>query len=422
MIGSMLTTPLVPAKNPISDHEPTHRTEIPEALQKLLCLLLIGGGLVSVGFVGEFSPLPMTTLLDVWVLLLAVWILFRGRIQSWVSLLLVLGYLAARGIAAVSVDPPLLDLLQAHRWLVYLAVFALARGHRWSRPELLTRLAWWLVGLATVKSVLTALTLGLDERPGLFLENNFELALFSGTAAVIHRNDPRNGIRLILLLGLLTLLSGSRSGALTYLVLVAFALWSVSTRDVFLRYLAMLTPVVAVVVPWVIFAGRAAESEVIDRVRFLEVFLSEVQRWQWLDWTFGTPPITPLSPQGCASLAYYDVLFSSAGDGQCYSVILHSFILRLLYDGGFLALLMALLLPLVIMRQARVPWGLTLTLLAIAVINSASVSGFNNPYVALPILLAVLTAGPREAVDPAAAQRPLAPFHAPSLHPQGDLR
>lgn len=401
------SAPLTPPSDLAFDRGPAHRVDIPVPLQKMLYLLLVGGAMVSVVFVGQFSPLPMTALLDAWVLLLAGWIVMRGRILSWFSLLLVLGYLGTRIVGSFAVEPPLEDLLQAHRWLVYLAVFALARGHRWTRPELLTRLAWWLIGLATLKSLLTAAILGPDARPGLFLENNFELALFSGTVAVIHRRDPRNGARLIVLLGALTLLSGSRSGAMAYLVLVAYALWTMGTRDVFLRYVSLLAPVVAIAVPWAIFRDRAGEAEVIDRVRFFNVFLADTQRWEWFNWVFGTPPITPLSSRSCEALSYYDVLYSSAGDGTCYSVILHSFVLRLIYDGGFFALLLAIVLPLVVMRLAGVSWGLTLSLVAIAVINSISVSGFNNPYVALPILLAVLTA-------PAELQRPTTPFHAPS--------
>ena len=397
--------------------EEHHQVTVPESLQRMLFLLLVGGGLISVVFVGEFSPLPMTTLLDAWMLLFAGWVLLRGRIRSGVLLLLVLGYLGLRMAASLTVQPPLEDLLQAHRWLVYLAVFALARGHQWTRPELLTRLVWWLVGLATLKSLLTLATVGPNARPGLFLENNFELALFIGAAAVVHRRDPRHGVWLIVLLGALTLLSGSRSGALTFLVLVAYALWSLRTRDVFLRYVAVLAPVVAAVVPWVIFQSRAVESQVIDRVMFFDVFLGEVDGWGWFQWVFGTPPITPLSAAACESLSYYEVLFSSAGDGRCYSVILHSFVMRLVYDGGLLALLLAIVVPLMVMRRGRVPWGLTLALISVALINSISVSGFNNPYVALPILLAVLTAPTLEAADSSPPQRPVARSSDPSIHP-----
>src|SRR5699024_10128365 len=107
-------------------------------------------------------------------------------------------------------------------------------------------------------------------------------------------------------------------------------------------------------------------------------------------WIFGTAPMTPLSTQTCAALDFYSELFSAAQDGSCYSVILHSFALRVLYDAGLIGALLVLLVPIAVMLRAGVPMILTLTLSAIAVANSLSVSGLNNPYVALPILLAIL--------------------------------
>ena len=383
------TVPL--RRAPAPDH-PGGGADLPEWLQRSLYLALVGSALISVVYVGEFSPLPMTLILDIWVLVLAGWILLRGRIIAHLTLVVVGVYIGTRLIGAYLNAPPIEDFLQAYRWLVYLVVFALARGHRWNRTDLLSRLAWWLIGLATLKSILTAVFVGPDERPGLFLENNFELALFTALAAVVQRRKTPHAVWLVILLGLLTVLSGSRSGALTYLVLVTYTLWTSRSSDIFIRYLGALTPVIAVAIPWFIFQDRAGESQVIDRVRFFEVFQTETAGWHWLQWLSGTPPITPLSSNACEELSYYEELFSSAGDGQCYSVILHSFVMRLIYDGGYVALAIAFIFPLVIMRMSHVRWSLTLALLAIAIINSLSVSGLNNPYVALPILFAVLTA------------------------------
>ncbi|WP_218219802.1 hypothetical protein [Nesterenkonia sp. Act20] len=407
------TAPVRPA---VARDPRARMVDIPVWLQRLLYLALVGSALVSVIYVGEFSPLPMTAILDAWVLLLAAWIFVRGRIRAHLMLVVLAAYVATRIIGALLEQPPLEDLLQAHRWLVYLVVFAMARGHRWSRTDLLHRLAWWLIALATIKSILTTALLGPDERPGLFLENNFELALFTALAAVVHRQNAPYRFWLVVLLGVLTVLSGSRSGALTYLVLVVYALWSSRSSDVFMKYLASLIPLAAAALPWFVFQARAAESRVIDRVQFFEVLQKETANWGWMQRLFGTPPITPLSAGACEDLSYYERLFSSAGDGQCYSVILHSFAMRLYYDGGVLALLLALLVPVVVMHMSRVSWTLIIVLMSIATINSLSVSGLNNPYVALPILLAVLTApnlktSPlRSEAPPRTPQQPFVPL------------
>lgn len=367
-------------------------TPLPERLQRALYWALLIGGLISTVFVGEFSPVPMTLVLDVWILSVGFWVVCWGRTHTRWALVIVIAYSATRLFGALLTAPPLEDFLQAHRWLIYLGVFALARGHRWTRHDLLIRLTWWLISLATLKASLTLLLVGSGERPGLFVENNFELALFSGMAAVIYRSAGSARIGLVVLLGALTLLSGSRSGAVAYAVLMAYALWTSQPRDVFQRFLAVLTPVVAVVIAWLIFESRAAESQVIDRVRFWDILQTETIRWDWKNWLLGTPPITPLSQPACRQLEFYESLFSSAGDGHCYSVILHSHLMRLLYDGGLLALALAFTVPLVLMRRERVAWPLALTLMTIVVTNSFSVSGLNNPYVALPLLLAMLSA------------------------------
>lgn len=366
---------------------------IPVVLQHGLAVLLVGGGVVSVFFIGEYSPLPITAALDAWMICLAGWILMRGRIVSHATLGVVLMLAAVRlGPALLLVHPPLVDLLQAHRWLFYLAVMALVRGHRWTRPHLLVGITWWLVGLAALKAVVTRLVVGPESRPGLFLENNFELALFCGLAAVVHRRAGRGSAPLILMLGLLTVLAGSRSGAVAYLILVLHVLWTARVADVFLRQLTLLGPLLAALIPLAVFRMRAAEAEVIDRVRFADVLLDEAGDWSVTRWLVGPPPITPLSEESCQRLSYYEALFSTAGDGTCYAVILHAFVLRIVYDAGLLGLLLAFGIPLLLMLRSGAAVGPILVVTALAAVNSLSVSGLNNPYVALPILVVLLTA------------------------------
>lgn len=167
---------------------------------------------------------------------------------------------------------------------------------------------------------------------------------------------------------------------------------------------------------------RAASSTQVDRLNFLGVFLAEAQAFTALNWLFGTAPITPLSPGACHGLSYYESLFSSAGDGTCYSVILHAFVLRVIFDAGLVGLAIAYGGAWYFMRRGRVRTGLAMTLLAIAFANGLSVSGLNNPYVALPILVAILAAA---VPPPARDEAPGASPHrgrrsgAPHLSPAG---
>lgn len=66
--------------------------------------------------------------------------------------------------------------------------------------------------------------------------------------------------------------------------------------------------------------------------------------------------------------------------------------MRVIYDAGLIGLALSILVPWFVMRRAGVGLALTAALTAISLANGASVSGINNPYVALPILVAILTA------------------------------
>lgn len=67
--------------------------------------------------------------------------------------------------------------------------------------------------------------------------------------------------------------------------------------------------------------------------------------------------------------------------------------MRVVFDAGLLGLVLAFGLIISTLRKAGVGWPLTLAVTAIALSNSFSVSGPNNPWVALVVLIAILFAG-----------------------------
>lgn len=370
------------------------KQDVPPWLQYALYLMLLSAGAVSVPLVGAMGPLPTTTLLDIWIIIFAVVCFTRGRTRLWGLFLLLVAYMLTRIVPALATGSPLYDFAQAYRWVLYLIVFTLAVGRTWGSMKSLIVTTWWLIGFAFVKAVATTVLLGFGERPGLLLENNFELALFSGLATVVYRHlSPRQRLWILLLLGGLTVLSGSRSGAVAFFLLVVYAVTQTKRVNLFLRYLLTFAiPAVGYVV-YSVFASRFLASGRIDRLNFLNVFVHETAPFTPLTWLFGTTPITALSSSGCARLNYYEKLFSSVGDGTCYSVIFHAFNLRIIFDAGIIGLFLCFGITLYTLLKAGVRFGSTFTLLAIAFTNGLSVSGLNNPYVALPIMLAILTSG-----------------------------
>lgn len=332
----------------------------------------------------------MTGLLDAWILLLAVWMFCATRIRTSGVLLLIFAYAVTRVFPAVVTGSPMEDFLQAYRWVWYLAVVALAVGKKWPRIKSLVNVTWFLIGLAILKGIATRILLGASVRPGLLLENNFEIPLFAGLVAVLYRHLGRYRVFSVAAVGVLTIVSGSRSGIIAFVILAVYAVTQNKRANLFVRYLAYLSIPAAGAAAYFLFAERFESEGQIDRLNFFAVFLREVDDWSPLQWIFGTTPITPLSPSACNRLSFFVNLFSSEGDGSCYSVILHAFLMRVVFDAGIVGLVLSFGLLWYLMRRARVQTALTLTLIAIAVANSASVSGPNNPYVLLPVVFAIL--------------------------------
>jgi hypothetical protein len=370
----------------------------------MLYAMLVVGAIVGLRDLGRFGPLPMSLLLDLWIIALLVALAARGVIKIPGALAVVALFAITRVFGVMATESPVVDALQAYKWVTYLFAFVFATGKSWGPVGPLIKLTWFLVLAGLGKAAVTWLVLGPGERPGLLVENNFEIALFCGLVAVLYRRMERGRVLLVIALAALILLSGSRSGAVAFLVLAVYVISQRRVRNALTRYFSILTVAALASIPVIVFESRSQGTGKIDRQNFLEVFQIETRDWTLLEWLFGTVPITPLQDTSCSRLSFYRSLFSSLEDGSCYSVILHAFTMRVVFDAGLLGLALAFTVAFVALRRSGNTLSLTLCLLGIAFVNGLSVSGLNNAYVALPILLAILlnaTNGEVDAVDDA---------------------
>jgi hypothetical protein len=278
-----------------------------------------------------------------------------------------------------------------------------------------------------------------QNRPRLLVESNFEIALFAGLVAIAYPFLGRARAWSVVLVGLIVVLEASRSGSVVFWLVGIYAIvisyptlrngWSKAGAVVGALAVSAVTIFVITSRSFAgiardFFSGLFSSDESasvsesgsntvsvsavadqvnrIDRVQFFQVFLQETESWGISRWLFGTFPVTPLSEDGCARLAGWDSLYSSLGDGSCYSVIFHAFAMRVVFDAGLLGLLLAFGLTLYVLRKAKVSWLLSLVVVGIAGANSLSVSGLNNPFVALVVILAILYSGhdPRSEKNP----------------------
>ncbi|MGW9113399.1 hypothetical protein [Microbacterium sp. NPDC055683] len=366
---------------------------IPGWLSTLLYAILTIGGLASLPNIGSYSLLPVGTLLDAWIALFVAYCIVKGRTRTTGTILLLGAYFLTRVVPALYIGAPLGDFFQAYRWVFYLAAFCFAVGKSWGSVTPLKRVLWTLLALSFAKAVATLFVRGLSARSGLLTENNFELALYCAAAIAIWPHlSSRERRWTLALLAAVVVLSGSRSGTIAFAVVLIFAISQARQASLVFRYLVVLIIPLAVYAIIEIFVSRA-ESGGVDRINFLNVFLRETSDWNLIEWMVGTVPITPLSPEGCNTLAYYVYLFSSTGDGSCYSVIFHAFMMRVIFDAGLLGLFLTLFIAWSTLRGSGSSLATTLAVVGIAIANSFSVSGFNSPYVAVAVLISISVAG-----------------------------
>lgn len=141
-----------------------------------------------------------------------------------------------------------------------------------------------------------------------------------------------------------------------------------------------------------IMHSRLGDSSIdsIDRVKFLYVFLEEVSQFSLYDYLFGADIITPLSDRSCLTLSYYSSLFSDNNQNTCFSVVLHSFDLRFIFDHGVLGLLILLIIFYRLLVTRGYGAKFSLYIIFIALLNGASVSSFNNIFFAVAFLMIML--------------------------------
>lgn len=133
----------------------------------------------------------------------------------------------------------------------------------------------------------------------------------------------------------------------------------------------------------------------VDRIKFLHMFMQSTEHWHWWNYLAGTKPMTPLSPESCQALSYWKTLFSYENDGLCYSVILHSYLLRGIYDHGLLGLFFL---------NFFLAYGLwksgyrkidILCVIGVMMLSSLSVSAYNSFFYALAMAVYFVTPGGR---------------------------
>lgn len=279
------------------------------------------------------------------------------------------------------------DFIMIYKTFLYLIMLSLVLGRRVFDYSFIKYLFYILIGSLLFKYVYSLL-FQITHRPGLLTENNFELVLLLLLFLAKRSFENRVVYLDYILLFLILVLSGSRSAILCMIPLLWFERFGENLIYKSIKYIGFLFAfILALLVIYFRMEGMSIED--VDRVKFLSVFLQEIEGWSFWNYLFGNPPITALSNANCSFLNYYEKLFSDINTNLCYSVVLHSHILRSILDHGILGLLFIYLYLFRILQLSMLDKKIIYPTLLILLINSLSVSSFNSVFAIFGLLILI---------------------------------
>ncbi|GEC66587.1 O-antigen ligase family protein [Raoultella terrigena] len=279
----------------------------------------------------------------------------------------------------------LLDFIQAYKSYYYFILLGVFYKKAIFSEKVVERLFKFLLFVFIVKYSFDKFALKID-RPTVLIENNFELILLILLYYYVNIIKKDANIINTLLMLVVCIISGSRSSLIAMMIAILFSF----DRRLDIKKIVMMTLVpLAVLGVYMIFQARLEDSggssyEQIDRYRFFLEFLSSTSEWPWWKFFTGSTALTPLSAISCGNLSYYHLLFSYAGDGKCYSVILHSFLLRVIYDHGIFGFVVLLIVLNLFLNKFSLKNKFCI--IAILMATAMSVSSLNNVYVSLALV------------------------------------
>lgn len=281
----------------------------------------------------------------------------------------------------------ILDFLLIYKSHIYFIFIFGFVGNRYFRSGDLAKILKILILLFFCKYLLWKL-LGVSDRPQMYGENNFELIFLLLLYIIVEFFEERIEKLYLFLLVLVFLMSGSRSG----LAALIFVLTVVNFKKFDIKlFVGGIFLLILMVIIFNIFQSRLGSGGIddIDRLRFFRYFLYDIRDWGVLNYLFGTAPITPMSNVTCSALASYDNLFSYHEAHVCYSVILHGYNVRMVYDHGLWGLFLAFYIVFYFLRS--VGWSIryTFAFLGTAFLTGLSISSLNNIFVVLGLAIAV---------------------------------
>lgn len=360
-------------------------------IKKLLLVCLVMTSLIGLASYSSYNMAPTNAIFEAIILLVLMISSKKMKPDLLIISFVSISYVAYSYILArYYLNTGLVDFALAYKTFVYLPILCLFANKSFINKSYLNLIFKILLISFILKYFLWHLLAGTN-RPGLFFENNFELIFLLLTALSYHHNvKPLSNLEKFLIFSVF-LLSGSRSG----LVILIFVVMIFTNYKLDFKLLikaiggGLILGIVALV-----FISRqkgAVDVENIDRFIFLQSFFYSLKDWSFINYLFGNFPLTPLDNYVCTQLQYYQSLFSTSKQGVCYSLVLHSYWLRMILDHGFIGVFFILSALWILLGYSNVKGRYRLAVIGIVSLNGLSVSALNSVYVLLGLVFVLST-------------------------------
>lgn len=301
---------------------------------------------------------------------------------------IVFSYIYVVGLKNININ----DFLVSYKFLFYYVFFSFAAGGKILEKIHIIKLSKIIISIYFFYYLIEKVVNGVYYRPNLIYENNFEIIFILMLFILLSHYSERINYYYLFMTNFIVFSSLSRSGVLELMIVNFFILTRKNKNEKMERkILVYLLLLLLVLFSFLILINRGIDITNIDRYYMFQLFLNDINEWDITNYLFGSPRISYVSENTSRSLRYYSSLFSETNPNRAFSVIYHSFLLRLVYDHGFIGLIITIYLLYIFLKRSILEKYEIFMIILINLINGLSVSSFNNVFFALSILLILIS-------------------------------
>lgn len=355
-------------------------------------VFLIAWPLSFYGF-QKYENIDLSFLFNIlFIIAVLVWNIEKNSVFRFISTPAFLSSLILLLFTSVSLvnQVPLYEVLIATKPVI-IFIFLFYSLSKTGFPSIPSNLATQIMKITCVLMFLkyfASLALGLNERPFLFHENNFELVI---PLALLFCLKHKNLFFSFILISII-LMSGSKSG-IASLILLPIILYTYRQNLIF-KFLIFIS---FILFSYFIYVNFFETLVSIDRVFFLTNILKFYDT-SLLNILFGNFQISPLQNGVCHALSYMTEKVSFDGEKYiCFSRVINFTSIRLFVDFGFVFGLLIFYFWFFALTKLF-PFHNAVALFFIGLLNGLSVSGFGNIYFVIAMLL-ILSANKKKSVS-----------------------